>query len=52
MTGKKKHRGEEEFKSLIKSPESDRGAVRGVRKRLKRAYCVDILTQEPQFRRS
>jgi len=46
MTNKKKHRGEEEFKSLTNRLSRIEGQVRGVRKMVEAdAYCVDILTQ-------
>ncbi len=46
MTDKKKHRGEEEFKSLTNRLSRIEGQVRGVRKMVEAdAYCVDILTQ-------
>jgi DNA-binding FrmR family transcriptional regulator len=46
MTNKKKHRGEEEFKSLTNRLNRIEGQVRGVRKMVENdAYCVDILTQ-------
>ncbi len=46
MTGRKKHRGEEEFKSLINRLSRIEGQVRGVRNMVEtEAYCVDILTQ-------
>jgi DNA-binding FrmR family transcriptional regulator len=46
VTDKKKHRGEEEFKSLTNRLSRIEGQVRGVRKMVEAdAYCVDILTQ-------
>lgn len=46
MTDKKKHRGEEEYKSLVNRLSRIEGQVRGVRKMVEGdAYCVDILTQ-------
>jgi len=46
MTNKKKHREEEEFKSLSNRLSRIEGQVRGVRKMVEaEAYCVDILTQ-------
>ncbi len=46
MTNQKKHRGEEEFKSLTNRLNRIEGQVRGVRKMVENdAYCVDILTQ-------
>ncbi|NCC66633.1 MAG: CsoR family transcriptional regulator [Clostridia bacterium] len=46
MTGKTKHRGEEEYKSLTNRLSRIEGQVRGVRKMVESdAYCVDILTQ-------
>lgn len=46
MTNKKKHRGEEEYKSLTNRLSRIEGQVRGVRKMVENdAYCVDILTQ-------
>lgn len=46
MTGKTKHRGEEEYKSLTNRLSRIEGQVRGVRKMVENdAYCVDILTQ-------
>jgi DNA-binding FrmR family transcriptional regulator len=45
-TGKKKHRTEEEYKSLINRLNRIEGQVRGVRKMVETdVYCVDILTQ-------
>ena len=46
MTNKKKHRTEEEFKSLINRLNRIEGQVRGIKKMVESdAYCVDILTQ-------
>ena len=46
MTDKKKHRMEEEYRSLINRLSRIEGQVRGVRKMVETdAYCVDILTQ-------
>jgi DNA-binding FrmR family transcriptional regulator len=46
MTGKTKHRGEEEYKSLTNRLSRIEGQVRGVRNMVESdAYCVDILTQ-------
>lgn len=46
MTNKKKHRDEEEFKSLINRLSRIEGQVRGIRRMVEAdAYCVDILTQ-------
>ncbi len=46
MTNKKKHRQDEEFKSLTNRLSRIEGQVRGVSKMVEAdAYCVDILTQ-------
>jgi DNA-binding FrmR family transcriptional regulator len=46
MTGKKKHRTEEEYKSLTNRLSRIEGQVRGVRRMVESdTYCVDILTQ-------
>lgn len=46
MTVRKKHRAEEEYKSLTNRLSRIEGQVRGVRKMVENdAYCVDILTQ-------
>lgn len=46
MTDKKKHRVEEEYRSLINRLNRIEGQVRGIRKMVeKEVYCVDILTQ-------
>ncbi len=46
MTEKRKHRVEQEYRSLINRLSRIEGQVRGVRKMVEReVYCVDILTQ-------
>lgn len=46
MTGKTKHRPEDEYRCLANRLSRIEGQVRGVRKMLENdAYCVDILTQ-------
>ncbi len=46
MTDKKKHRGEEELRSLTNRLNRIEGQVRGIKKMVETdAYCVDILNQ-------
>lgn len=46
MTEKTKHRGGDEYRSLINRLNRVEGQVRGIKKMVEReAYCVDILTQ-------
>lgn len=43
---RKKHRGEQEYKDLIRRLNIIEGQVRGIRNMLEQdAYCIDILTQ-------
>ena len=45
-TGKKKHRGEKEFKELTNRLSRIEGQIRGIKGMVESdAYCVDILTQ-------
>ena len=45
-TEKKKHRSEEEYRSLINRLSRIEGQVRGVKRQVEEeAYCVDILMQ-------